>query len=527
MSAIGAVDPSLAAREAEREAEINDKGLKTNAIGFVSNLVVGCASVAPAYSLAATLGFIAAVNGIGVFSPGVMIAAFVPMLLIASAYRYLNRADPDCGTTFAWATRALGPQLGWINGWAIFLADVIVMASLADVAATYTYQLFGWNYGQNHNWIIIVGAVAWIVLMTYICHRGIELSARLQQLLLGFEVAMLLIFSAVALYTVYKHHPSGSIEPQAKWLNPLGGGFSPMVDGVLLAVFIYWGWDSGVALNEETKDKRNGPGLAAVLSTFLLLAIYVVVSTAAQAYHGTGFLANPANANDVLSPLGPSVLGTVGDKFLIVAILASASASTQTTILPTARTTLSMARWGAIPEAFGRVHPVFKTPTLSTIGMGAISIVWTVAVLALNPNGNVLGDAITALGFTIAFYYGFTGIACVVYFRKRIFSSIQDFFLVGVVPLAGALILFGIFGKAVHDYSESGANLSKPILGIQTPIFIGIGGLLLGVVIMAVAYPFQRDYFHRRPEQPDEHGFAIGTTIAPEDEPDYVAPARA
>ena len=61
--------------------------LKRGAIGFLSNLVIGTASVAPAYSLAATLGFIVAVNGIGVFSPGVMIAAFVPMFLIALAYR--------------------------------------------------------------------------------------------------------------------------------------------------------------------------------------------------------------------------------------------------------------------------------------------------------------------------------------------------------------------------------------------------------------------------------------------------------
>jgi amino acid transporter len=521
MSAISA-DASMAARE----AEIADKGLKSNAIGFVSNIVVGTASVAPAYSLAATLGFVAAVNGIGVFSPGVMIAAFVPMFLIAWAYRYLNRADPDCGTTFAWATRALGPQLGWINGWAIVIADVIVMASLAQVAASYTYQLFGWDYGNNHIWIVIAGSVAWIVLMTWICHRGIELSAHLQALLLGFEVAMLVIFSVVALVTVYAHHPVHSIEPQLKWLNPLGGGFSSMVDGVLLAVFIYWGWDSGVAINEETKDRRNGPGIAAVISTLLLLAIYVLVSASAQAYHGTAFLVN--NPNDVLTPLGPSVLGTVGNKFLIVAILCSAAASTQTTILPTARTTLSMARWGAIPEAFGRVHPKFRTPTLSTWGMGAISIVWTILLLALNPDLNVLGDAISGLGFTIAFYYGFTGIACVVYFRKQIFKSAKNFFQLGLVPLTGSLLLFGLFGKAFHDYSQAGFNYSKPILGIQTPIVIGVGGLLLGLVFMAIAYPTHRQYFRRRPELPDEHGYAIGTTIAPEDEAlATVAPASA
>jgi amino acid transporter len=499
-----------------REAEIADKGLKTGAIGFLSNLVIGTASVAPAYSLAATLGFVVAVSGIGVFSPGVMIAAFVPMLLIAAAYKHLNRADPDCGTTFAWVTRALGPQLGWINGWTIFIADVVVMASLAQIAATYTYQLFGWNYGSNHIWIVIAGAVVWIVLMTWICWRGIELSARIQQVLLSYEIIMLLVFAGVAFATVAINHPAHSLPFQLKWLNPLGGGFSPMVDGVLLAVFIYWGWDSGVAVNEETRDPRNAPGLAAVVSVLLLLVVYVVVSAGAQSYAGINFLQK--NPNDVLTPLGHGVLGSVGYRLLVIAILTSASASTQTTILPTARTTLSMARWGSIPKVFGVVHSRYRTPTASTLGMGAISIVWTVALLGLNHNGDVLGDAITGLGFMIAFYYGFTGIACVVYFRKRLFRSVKDFLWVGVAPLVGALMLFGIFGKAIHDYSQSGVSYSPPILGIQTPVFIGIGGILLGVVLMFVAWPSHREFFRRRPELPDADGYALGTTIAPEDE---------
>jgi hypothetical protein len=149
--------------------------------------------------------------------------------------------------------------------------------------------------------------------------------------------------------------------------------------------------------------------------------------------------------------------------------------------------------------------------------MGAISIVWTVALLALNPNGDVLGDAITALGFLIAFYYGFSGIACVVYFRKRLLRSVRDFLWVGVAPLLGGLMLFGIFAKAYIDYGKAGVNYSPPILGIQVPIFIGIGGLILGVILMLVFWPAQREYFRRRPELPGPEGLAIGQTIAPED----------
>ena len=125
------------------------------------------------------------------------------------------------------------------------------------------------------------------------------------------------------------------------------------------------------------------------------------------------------------------------DKLLIICVLTSASASTQTTILPTARTTLSMARWDAIPQAFGRVHPRFFTPTFSTLLMGALSILWTIALLAFNPNQDVLGDTISALGFAVCFYYGFTGLACAVYFRRDLFKSVRNFFFAGLIPVVG------------------------------------------------------------------------------------------
>ncbi len=478
--------------------EIGDKGLKANALGFASNIVIGVASTAPAYSLAATLGFIVAVQGVGVHAPAVLLVAFVPMLLVALGYKYLNRADPDCGTSFAWTTRAFGPWVGWINGWAIFVADVLVMASLSVIAAQYTYLLFGWDHGAGSTTWIIVGAVVWIALMTWICYRGIELSARTQQFLLAAEVVILGVFAVVALYKVYAQSPPGSIRPSLEWLNPFGMSLTALVDGLLLAIFIYWGWDSGVSVNEETEDPAEAPGKAAVISTILLLLIYVVVSIAAQAYRGTGFLV--ANSNDVLSVLGTHVFGSPWDKLLIIAILTSASASTQTTILPTARTTLSMARWGALPSVFGKIHPRYLTPTVSTIGMGALSIVWTVLLVAFNPSQDVLGDSISAIGFAIAFYYGFVGFTSAWYFRHELRRSPGVLFRVGILPLLGGLLMLGIFVKAFHDYSEPVNNYSKPILGIQPTIFIGIGALLIGLPLMVACALKLHGFFGRRAE---------------------------
>src|SRR3954449_358907 len=473
------------------------KGLKANAIGYASNVVIGVASTAPGYSLAATLGFIVAVPGVGLQAPAVLLVSFIPMLCIAFGYRYMNRADPDCGTTFAWITRGLGPHLGWLAGWAIVAADVIVMATLAVIAAQYSYLLFGWDSAAGSTGAVIAAAAVWIALMTWICWRGIELSARTQQFLLTAEVVILGVFAVVALAKVYGGSaPAGSLHVKAEWFNPFALSWGALVDGVLLGIFIYWGWDSGVAVNEESENSREGPGKAAVVSTVLLLGIYLVVSSAAQAYGGTKLLTD--NSNDVLSVLGGKVFPSPLDKLLILAVLTSSAASTQTTILPTARTTLSMARQNAFPKVFGRIQPRFLTPDVSTIGMGALSIGWTALVIALNPAQNVLGDSISALGFSICFYYGLTGIACAVYYRRELFRSARTLVYAGLVPLAGGLIMAGVFVKALIDYSKAGANYAKPIAGIQVPIAIGIGSLLLGVVLMLFAMAKYRDFFRRK-----------------------------
>ena len=483
-------------------AGAGEKGLKTGALGYLSNLVIGVASTAPGYSLAATLGFVVAVGGMGFHAPAVMIVAFIPMLLIAAAYYYMNKADPDCGTSFTWVTRAMGPRLGWLTGWAIVVTDVIVMAALAYIAGVYTFLLFGLDAAATNLLDVSIVAAIWIIVMTWICWVGIELSARTQYFLLAAEIAALALFAAVALAKVYFGDPGG-FHVQADWFNPftLHGGTTALVDGVLLGVFIYWGWDSGVCVNEESRDSANGPGRAAVMSTILLVLIYVVVATAAQAYAGTTFLKH--HGDDVLSALGGPVLGSPLDKILIIAVLTSASASTQTTILPTARTTLSMARFGSIPKIFGRIHPRYLTPDVSTLVMGAVSLIWTLVII--NVSQNVLSDSITGIGFGIAFYYGLTGYACVVYYRKELFKSFKNFIMVGLAPLIGGAMLTFIFIKAFLDYktTSTDVNYSGGFLGVGTPVAIGVGGLLLGVVVLVfanIAYP---KFFKRKWETAD------------------------
>ena len=495
-----------------KSEEPGDKGLKEGALGFVSSVVVGVASTAPAYSLAATLGFVVIAIA-GLQAPIITILAFVPMLLISYGYKALNSADPDCGTTFTWATRAFGPKTGWLGGWGIIAADILVMASLAQIAGQYVFLLFNAN-GIGHNadsgWVLLVG-ILWIVAMTAICYVGIEISANFQKALLGIELTMLTVLSVVALYKVGAGTaPLGHLTPTWSWFNPFDvpGPESFMV-GLTLMLFIYWGWDTAVSVNEETKERDKTPGRAAVTSTFILLAIYAVVIIAAQSYAGVGShgigLTNPNNVGDVLSVLGSSIFGTSGfgsflSHLLLLMVLSSAAASTQTTILPTARTTLSMAVFKAIPDAFGKIHRRFLTPTVSTLTMGGVSIVLYVVMNYVSNGNSVIEDSVSALGVWIAFYYGLTGFSSVWYYRKSLRESARTLWLRGILPLVGGLILwfamfwsFWYYWNPVNSYSHFTFPGTDRVIG---GVFaLDVGTVILGIVLMYVWMAFRPAFF--------------------------------
>ena len=264
--------------------------------------------------------------------------------------------------------------------------------------------------------------------MTYICYRGIEVSARLQYFLLGFEVIVLVVFSIFALVRVYTGNAAERLaDPSLSWFWPGGLDFSNVIaPAILIAIFIYWGWDTAVACNEESddpgthagqgrgdldvpaaghlrhRDRRRGRLRRRRQRRHRAWAIRTTPPTCSPR-SGRPCSATASSATSACCCCRPS-------------ILTSASASTQTTILPTARTTLSMGVYKALPESFAKIHRKYLTPTMSTIVMGVVSIFFYVLFTLIS--SNLLLALIGSVGLMIAFYYGLTGFACVWYYRK-------------------------------------------------------------------------------------------------------------
>ncbi|MFF3325629.1 APC family permease [Streptomyces sp. NPDC002889] len=456
--------------------------LKADAIGFLDALVIGLNSTSPAYSLAAAIGPIVAL--VGIYAPGVMLASFVPMLLIASAFYYLNKVDQDCGTTFSWVTRAMGPWTGWLGGWAITMTGVLVVGSLADVAVHFGLLAVGLDGWAENDAIRQTLAVVLILVMTAVCVIGTEMSAHVQNVLILAQVFFLLVFAVVAIYRAYAGTSAlDAVEPSFDWLNPFGAGGAALTGGLLLGVFIYWGWESAVNLTEEVRDSATAPGKAGIWSTIVLLVTYLSVAIAVVAYAGPAFLAENAGEEEaIFAVLAREVMGG-WDWVVLLAVCTSALASTQTTIIPASRTALSMARRHALPRPFAHIHPRFRTPDVSTWWVAAVAIAWYLVVNRISENA--LFDSLTALSLLIAFYYALTGLACVIYYRRHLTESLHNFLLIGVGPLVGAGLLAWLLVESVTDMADPANSYSGVSwFGLGPPLVIGIGIALIGVLVM-------------------------------------------
>jgi len=481
-----AVQPRSGADPTSGSSDVADKGLRAASIGLLGSSVLGVVQTAPAYSIAVTATLLA--STLGLAAPGMLLLAFVPILCITIAQRELVDRHPDCGAAFVWVGRALGPRTGWIVAWTIAASTLLALANLAKVVGVYAFLLVDApELADSTTATLVVGLLA-LGAVTVIALRGLRSSSRLQMLLLGGSLAVLLVFAVVAMAKVY----GGTAGPQAVtpslgWLNPFGGEATGGVAvGLLLAVFLYWGWDVPSSVVEEAEGGSKTSGRAMLVSALTLLGIYGIVVAALQAYAGAGSdgigLANQAIADDVLGVVASAAVGPVMGPLMEFAVFASALACLAAAVSPAARLLLSMGAYRALPSSFATVHRG-GSPRFATIGI-ALGVAASLITLSVNSD-EIVADAIGALVLFIALTYTLVCVACLRTFRREMTGSARDLLTRGVAPLIGALVLGWAFVRSALDSLDPN-NGSTVIFGVGGIFVIWAGGMVIGVVIMVI-----------------------------------------
>ncbi len=468
--------------------------LKTNTLSLFDSTIIATSSVAPAYTLAATAAVLIA--AVGLASPAAILVGFFPVLFIAMAYYYLNRMDPNCGASYSWVSRTLNPYIGWLAGWIQLAANVLFCAAAPILAGSYTLQLLNSLFpGQvtsdgasNKYWIAGV-AVMWLALVTFMVVRGIRITANFQWVAVFIEYLIVLGFAVTALVKVISGSAPTANSFTGDWFNPNSlGGLTGVATGAALAVFFFWGWDTAANINEETKAADRSPGKAGILSMFILLFIFLLAIIAIQMFLSQKQLSDPANQANILYYFAQQLSGTPIAYFMVLAILSSTVATTQTTLLPSSRLTYSMARDGVFPKAFGHVHSSWRTPWVGTIISSVLALIVIVLTVTSDTVNTVFGRLILDIGVLVAVYYGVTGLASAWAFRKVLSSGARLFIFAGLLPFVGGLFLLAIGGYVTYQSWNTDVATALPIL-----VTIGLGLPLLLVAVIANRSGFFRE----------------------------------
>lgn len=456
------------------------KGLAGDQIGIVGSTALAISSTAPVFTLAATLGLIVA--AVGVATPIYLILSVIPALFIAFGYRALNQVDPDAGTTFTWATRAIGPRTGWFGGWAIIVSSVVFCANAADIVGVYSMRLISGEAEPASVPCVAIG-LGFIIAMTALAYAGVRFTARTQLVLVAAQILVLGVLVAVALSRVASGESSESAEPASwEWLNPAGGvELTSATQALLLGVFLYWGWDTAMSVNEETHAPAKTPGSSILIATAALVGCYTMVAVALQAFAGTAALGGEDAGEDVFAAVAEPLLGSTGVTVLSIMVIVSAAAALATTILPSSRTVFAMATYRAAPRIFGRTNS-HGTPSVATIGIGVAGCAFYVGMAAISDN--MLADSILSISMAICVYYAITGLTSAVWFARsaRGASALLSSVL---LPGIGGLLMLLVLMRSAWDMADPEYG-DTSLLGVGGALLIGAGSLLAGLVFMAI-----------------------------------------
>jgi len=474
-------------------------GLLANAIGLWDSIIVALASSAPTASIALTLAAIVGASHYG--GPIAILICTLPMLGIALAYRRLNLWRVDCGGSYAWAGLAISPYVGFMVGWIMLLG--YFLGSVSDVLPVGPYVLqIAAPALVNAPVAAAISASVALFIITTVAYVGIQITARFQWFFAAIEYAITGALAIVTLAAVLSGR-RGTVPFSWHWLSWSGlGGVSGLSAGILVAVYMFSGWDTAIYINEETRDARSATGRAAIISVLLLAALYTFLTFAYQG--GVSNARLQANGGNALAYIVHAVAGPPWDTVMVFAVLLSVVATTQAAIVAGSRIMFAMSGDATLPPALGKPQPRFHTPGRATLVFAGVTLVvlWFY-LLGSSSISTTFSTVVNSVGLLFAAFYAMTGIAVAVYYRKLARERPSGLLTLLAIPLASSAFLVWVIVSSVPNQGGWGGPTLHAVY-----VMLGIG-----VVLMMWARFGARSPFFSRPVEAYE--------------PDQIAPGPA
>jgi amino acid transporter len=454
-------------------ADASTHQLRPDVVSLPQSIVIGVATSAPGQSTAVALAGMVAVAAYAT-GPAILLS-MLPMLAIALCYQRLNMWDQNCGGPYVWVARSISPYVGYLVGWSMLVG--FVLGSVSNILPLGPAMLSFVGLDASGTAGNVLTATIFGLVLTVIAAVGIRATARFQLAIASIEYVILLVFSVIAFWAVFVEHRAGSVHPSLSWLHLNGiGGKGSLAGAMLIAIFLFTGWDASIYINEETTHKRRNPGKAAIISVALLGPVFAWLFVSFQGVVPPGQL--QAHATDALPYIAQVLVGGGWAKFMVLAVVLSVLGTTQATIVSTSRVTYSMGTDRLLPGPFARVHPRFRTPMFATAFWGLVMVAVADLYVLSSPLKNAFNDVVNAEAIAFTLFYIFTALATTWYYRSTLRRSVVELLLVGIFPLGGAAVLTWVLAKSIPALGPS-ARWTVAGVGILGVILMGVSAFVL------------------------------------------------
>ncbi|WP_432010341.1 APC family permease [Streptomyces cucumeris] len=419
-------------------------------LGVIDGVAIAASSTAATTSIAIGMGTLAAT--VGLQAPVLLLLAFLPVLGIACAYARLNRSEPNCGSGYVWVGTSLGPWPGFLVGWVNVVGVIIFLAYTSAVTGSVILQfankahltsVAGITLDPDSTAVTTLVGLVVLTGVTVMAVTGVRSATRLQAWLLVFEYAVLLVFCGWALIT-------GEHSVSLSWFNPFAiESGTAFAQGLVLAVFFFWGWDASFSVTEETQEVGDS-ARGGFIALFAMLGLFLFASVAFQREMSLPELIEQGPQG--FTYLGAKLADEPWASLPLLALMFSAVASVQSSVIPTARGLLAMGRDRTMGRVWTRIHPRYGTPAAGTVLVMAIATGVALLALAIPKLNDMILAAVNSIGLVVALYYGLTAIACAVRFRSALRQGPREAVLAVGVPGASGVALLVIGGYLGYSY---------------------------------------------------------------------------
>ncbi|HTZ60117.1 MAG TPA: APC family permease [Acidobacteriaceae bacterium] len=443
-----------------------DPQLKRNSLGLPELIFQGVTHIAPATNVVFTYPIIALKAG-----PDMPISFLLSTILcffIGNTVAQFSKYMPSSGGYYSFATRGLGTHIGFMAAWSYLVYDLIGSAGstgflgylLSDMLRT----AFGWHIPW---WVIAFATFAVIWTLT---HNGVQLSIRVTALLGGLELLIML-----SLCVTFLIHPG----PGSSYLAPLIPSSSPhhfegILAGMVFSILALSGFEGPAPLAQESRRASKLVGQAVILSLVAIGAFYVFTSYASAIGWGTGNMAAFAAHPNPYYALGHALWGA-GWWFVVLALINSAVAVGLAGTNSASRVMYTMGRAGTLPAAFGRIHPVHRTPAFAIAFMQLFCIAAVLVVgLLLGPD-YIFEILETIATLAVIVIYCLANVALTAYIRREH----QDNFSVWhhlIFPWIATLAMLPVLFVTVYPVPAWPYNITPYVFVVS--MILGFGYML-------------------------------------------------